>query len=191
MGTDRSAKFEGPCLCGRGLFRVDDCSVDHSWPTAVPQWYESRIDCPDCSARFSLQQRGRRFVLVERTALHERELRESAVRECESSILSSVEVRRVLGRFEEELGAQRSVAAIYRLLRNAGLESYSEGTFRRHWSTPAAWIQEKAHPKVLSQIFRVVGAQTDRLEIMLRQLHALEDLASQQPEPFGEPVYIL
>lgn len=42
MGTDRSTEFEGPCRCGKGTLRIDDCEVDHGWSTATPQWYEGQ-----------------------------------------------------------------------------------------------------------------------------------------------------
>ena len=191
MGTDRSTKFDGPCLCGRGTFHIDYCEVDHSWPTSNGQWYESYINCPDCSARFSLQERGNRFVLIEQAVLHERELRRQAASECATAILSDSEVRSVLGQFESMLGSQRSVAAIYRVLNGAGLEICTEGTFRRHWTNPATWIKRWARPNFLVQIFHVVGAPTERFEIMLSKLRALEQHAAQPAEPFGEPVHVL
>lgn len=190
MGTDRSVEYQGPCLCGRGTFRIDDCEVDHAWPTATPQWYECRIECPACSERFSLQRKGN-LVLIEQSVLEERQCREQVARDKAAAILSDQEVRSVIGQFEALLGAQRSVAAIYRVLSGAGLEHCAEGTFRRHWQSPQAWTKNWAKPKSLLQIFGVVGTSTERLSAMLSELRALEEHASQPPEQYGEPVYVL
>lgn len=191
MGTDRSIEYQGPCVCGHGTFRIDDCEVDHSWPTSNPQWYECRIDCPTCSERFSLQRKGNRFVLIEQSVLRDRQQRKQVAENRADAILLDQEVRSVIGQFEALLGTQRSVAAVYRVLSGAGLENCAEGTFRRHWQSPQAWTKNWATPKSLQQIFGVVGASTERLNVMLSELRALEEHASQPPEQYGEPVYVL
>ena len=191
MGTDRSIEFKGPCLCGRGTFRIDDCEVDHAWPTATPQWYECHIECPACSEQFSLQRKGNRFVLIEQSVLQEQQCRVLVAKDKAAEILSDQEVRSVIGQFEALLDAQRSVAAIYRVLRDTGLEYCAEGTFRRHWQSSQIWTKNWAKPKSLLQIFGVVGASTERLSTMLSELRALEEYASQPPEQYGEPIYAL
>lgn len=191
MGTDRTIEHQGPCLCGHGTFRIDDCEVDHAWPTATPQWYECHIECPTCSERFSFQQKGNRFVLIEQSVLQERQCRKQIAKDKAAAILADQEVRSVIGQFEALLGAQRSVAAIYRILSGAGLESGAEGTFRSHWESPQTWTKSWAKPKSLAQIFGVVGASTERLSTMLSELRALEEHASQPAEQHGETVYVL
>ena len=191
MGTDRSIEFQGPCLCGRGTFRIDDCEVDHSWPTATPQWYESQINCAECSERFSLQKRGNRFVLVENTILREREQRKQTVADRANSILSDENVRAAIHQFEGMLNAQRSVAAVYRKLNEAGLAHCTEGTFRRHWRNAHVWLEQHAKPNALVQIFEAINAPTNQLKSMLIELNALEEHASQLAEPYGEPVHVL
>ena len=191
MGTDRSIEYQGPCLCGCGTFRIDDCEVDHAWPTATPQWYECHIDCPTCSEQFAFQQKGNRFVLIEQSVLKERQCRDQVAKDKAAAILSDEEVRSVIKKFEVLLGAQSSVAAIYRVFSGAGLENCAEGTFRRHWQSPRDWTKSWAKPKSLPQIFGVVGTSTERLSDMLSELSALEKHASQPPEQYGEPVYVL
>lgn len=189
MGTERSIEFEGPCLCGRGTFRIDDCQVDHSWPTARPQWYESKISCPDCEKKFTIEKRGGRFFLIERAALQNREDRQRAVANRVDEILADDEVVATLVQFESLLGAQRSVAAVYRLLRDADLESCAEGTFRKHWRGPREWVRQWARPRTLPQIYAAVGASRSRLDRMLSELATLEVHANEPIEPYGEPVY--
>jgi hypothetical protein len=132
-----------------------------------------------------------RFVLIEQTVLCERQQRKQVAENRADAIRSDQEVRSVIDRFEALLGAQRSVAAVYRVLSGAGLENCAEGTFRRHWQSPQAWTQNWATPKSLLQIFDVVGASTERLNAMLSELRVLEEHASQPPEQYGEPVYVL
>ncbi len=83
------------------------------------------------------------------------------------------------------------VAAVYRLLSSAGLEHYSVGTFRRHWTGAKDWIKNCARPSTLVQMYELVGMSTQRLETMLGELSALEKHAAQPTEPYGEPVHVL
>ncbi len=191
MGTDRSIEYQGPCLCGKGTFRIDYCEVDHGWPTATPQWYETYIQCSACSKRFSLQRRDARFVLIERSLLREREQRSKVADSKATEILADSEVRTALKGFERLMSHQRSVAAVYRLLTSAGLEYCSVGTFRRHWAGAQDWIKKSAMPSSLVQIFKLVGMSTQRLKTMLAQLAALQELAQEPAEPHGKPVYLL
>ena len=92
MGTDRSTEFRGPCPCGSGSLVIDFCSPDHSWPVAIPYWYETRFDCAKCSRTYELQQRGRTFVLVERAKLAAQDLKVRELQEKSDSVMKSPEV---------------------------------------------------------------------------------------------------
>ncbi len=191
MGTDRSIEFEGPCPCGQGTIRIDDCEVDHSWPTATPQWYESHLNCESCADRFSLERRGAKFVLVERSALREREQRMTVAREKSREILGDFEVKAAVSSFVDLLNTQKSVAAIFRLLKAAKLEYCSEATFRKHWREADAWVRSNVRPSALLEIYGVLELNIDRLTGLLEELKALELHAAEKPEAYGEPVYVL
>lgn len=191
MGTERSVEFEGPCLCGKGRFEIDDCAVDHGWPTSRPQWYEPRINCPACRERFDLQKRGKAFVLVEQVNLRERRAREEAVDRMAKRIMAHLEMEAVVAQLAAMLEAQPSVAAKFRLLRGAGLEDGTEGTFRRHWQGAGTWIRRTMRVALLERAFELVGASIEPIAPMLNELQQLEALAKEEPPAFGQPVHVL
>lgn len=195
MGTERSIEYEGPCLCGKGFFRIDDCQVDHGWPTAMPQWYETRIDCPVCSEKFSIEERGARFVLIERSLLREHKQKhdqhQKKIDTKKREIFTNAEVLMALNRVEELINKQKSVAAIYRLFKGANLVHCSIATFRKRWTNIHDWKNSYFEPKGLLKIFNLVDIPTDNLQIMLNDLERLKNLVINPPEIYGEPIYVV
>jgi hypothetical protein len=191
MGTERSTEFEGKCICGHGSYRVDDCSVDHGWPTSTPQWYESRIDCPQCHTLYEIERRGKKFVLVERSKLNHREaLRHEAYVRGEA-LMATPSVQSALHALEDLLKSQRSVAATCRLLKAAGLTDYSEATFRNHWSGPSDWVKGNIRDNQLPRVLPLVKMAPADVTQELSEIAALTKAANVSIEPYGPPIYDL
>lgn len=189
MGTDRHTEFEGPCLCGKGIFQIDDCEVDHGWPTATPQWYEWRIDCRACAKKYQMEQRGKRFVLVEQSELKEIAEKKDQARRASVELMTLPEVVTTLETFAALLDGQSTMAAIHRLLTTDELEFSSVGTFRRGWSGSANWILKNVRPSNLLRIYQIVNSPRDGIQARLAELARLDSAASVSATPVGEPVH--
>jgi len=189
MGTDRTTEFEGPCLCGEGTFRIDDCEVDHAWPTATPQWYEGHIHCRNCAAKYELVKRGKRFVLVKRSELQEIDSKRTQAYDAGVHLMARPEVLATLNTFAALLTNQPSMAATHRLLVAEELEYSSVGTFRKGWSGGADWIRRHIKPDNLLRIYQIVNAPRDDLETWLADVERLNAAAAVTATPVGEPVY--
>lgn len=134
MGTERSTEFDAPCLCGAGTFHIDDCSPDHGWPTATPQWYEASIRCPKCSHLYELQQRGKRFVLIERVEIDAAVSRRDAASAAGQALMGRQEVTEALVKYASYIDGLPSKAAI---LRQLVADGFSPGRSRRFESVGA------------------------------------------------------
>jgi uncharacterized Zn finger protein (UPF0148 family) len=183
MGKDRNIEYEGPCLCGKGNFRIINCEVQHGWQTVTPQWYETEINCPICSKLFSLEQRGIHFVLIEKSALQEKEQHKKSADIKKEEIFNSEEVKTALDKFEELINKERSLAAKHRLLKSVNHENSSVSTFRRHWIDAKSWIRNNVTISTLKQIFDLVKASTQKLDNMSKEFKEIEKKANQLPEP--------
>lgn len=191
MGTERSTEYEGKCVCGRGSYRVDDCSLDHGWPTSTPQWYETRIDCRHCNALYEIERRGKKFVLVERSKLKDREVLRHEAYVRGEALMASRSVQSALRAFESLLASQKSVAATCRLLKAARLTHYSEATFRNHWRNPAAWVKANIRADDLPRVFALLKVAPAELSQELSEIQSLAKAANVPIEPYGAPIYEL
>lgn len=191
MGTDRSNEWKGPCECGSGEYAIDFCEVDHAWPVAKPWWYECHVNCAVCRGKYQIKQRGRNFVLLDRAVVHDRDAKREAERNFGAALCKEPEVMGVLNAVAEMLAAQKSVAAVYRVLRGAGLVHGSENTFRRHWSGPEQAVKELCRPGNLMALFGLANANTEWLSEKLGALSLLQEAANEPVPPVGEPIYVL
>nr|NJM02229.1 hypothetical protein [Desulfobacula sp.] len=191
MGTERFTEYEGKCICGHGIYHVDNCSPDHSWPTSTPQWYESQIDCRHCHALYEIERRGKKFVLVERSKLKHREaLRHEAYVRSEA-LMAVPSVQSALSALENLLKSQRSVAATCRVLKADSLTHYSEAEFRKHWSSPSSWVKGNIRADELPRVLALVKMAPAEVIQELSEIAALTKAASVSIEPYGPPIYEL
>lgn len=179
MGTDRSTEFETACRCGAGTFRIDDCSVDHAWPTAEPTWYESHVACEHCRQEYTIEQQRSVFVLVDAAERERCQRRRDQVSTKKGQILAEPTVQAALAQLQIQLGAaaDKSVAAAYRYLDAVELVSCSLSTFRNHWRGVMNWIKNDVRVRDLPKVFAAVGHPDQQLTIWLQQLDALEAAA--------------
>ncbi|WP_186083514.1 hypothetical protein [Burkholderia gladioli] len=189
MGTERSTEFDAPCLCGAGTFHIDDCSPDHGWPTATPQWYEASIRCPKCSHLYELQQRGKRFVLIERVEIEAALSRRDAASAAGQALMGRQEVTEALVKYASYIDGLPSKAAILRQLVADGFSPGSIATFRKRWRGASNFLHIWAHPGHLPAVFSAVGLSIDELRVSLHEYDLMVAAASVEPQPFGRPVY--
>ena len=183
MATDREVEFKGPCKCGSGQFVVCYCTPGHSWPTSTPYWYECRITCHSCGRRYELTQRGRRFVLVEKSDLRIREEKREKAELLSSELMGSDPVRSLLERLTDTLEGQPSMAAIHRVLTGVSLEHSSIGTFRRHWVGAENWVQRNVSVHDLGKIMELLSRQDGTITSCVVQIDQLLDDSKQPPTP--------
>jgi hypothetical protein len=158
VGTDRDEVFRAPCHCGAGAFVVEWCSKDNPW--SVGGWYESSIECPRCKGEFTLEHRGANEDQVVLVRSADRAEREQRGREhyARARALLTGPARPILDAFVQVLAKQKSVAAVYRLVRDMGFFVVgTEGTFRRNWPGPATWVKNDVRPEHLPRIMARVG----------------------------------
>ena len=192
MGTERTLEYKSVCRCGLGTFLIEDCSPDHGWSGSARQWYESRIDCPTCGSLYEIQRRSRSFVLVSRVVLREREAIRHDAYERGEALMQTNAVTDVLKSLEDLLAKQRSAAAVFRLVRRARLtHDLTEGTFRRHWSTPKYWIRGNITVGHLRAVLALLKVSPTTVVEPLAQIEALSERAGAPIEPVGEPIYTL
>jgi hypothetical protein len=191
VGTDRDTVFEGVCRCGSGSIRINHCEVDHGWPTATPVWYESSIHCRQCSATYEIERRGREFLLLKKNDLADIERWKTAASTRAEEIRSEPLVHTALAQFADLLTRQPSKVAIHHLLRDAGWEYSSIGTFRKHWKNAEAWIAQNIKSRDLPKVFATVQAPTGMLTDWLAELTALDERGTQRATGDGEPVFRL
>lgn len=191
MGTERSVEYEGPCNCGHGSYRIDECTPDHGWPTATPLWYEPRIDCAHCCSLYEIKKRGKQFVLIEKSKLQQREVLQHDAHVRGGALMMCAAVQPALQALELLLTSQQSVAAICRVLKTAGLTDRSEPSFRNHWNGPKAWIQSNIRPSNLGKVLTLVNIAPNEVTQELSAILQLSAAAYEAVEPFGSSIYEL
>lgn len=191
MGTERSVEFRGECSCRHGSYEIDECTPDHGWPTSNQLWYESRINCSRCDALYEIERRGKNFVLVERSSKEQLEAlgRESFGRG--KSLMATPDVQSALRALELLLASQPSVAAVWRVLKAAGLTNRSEATFRNRWNGPRAWSQLNIQTSNLRKVFSLVKMESPEVMQELAEISKLFAASNQAVEPFGPTIYQL
>ena len=76
------------------------------------------------------------------------------------AFLGRSDVQDLLKEFAKHLDSQGSVAATYRLLKGAGLDSTgTEGTFRNHWSGGAQWVRMNEHGLDFNKVVAMLNRQ--------------------------------
>ncbi len=167
------------CRCDKGEVVDYRETPDHGW--ASGQWKReySRIECPECDAKYLLSGKG--FVLRSDWEARDREQR--AVWEKEREFLKSPPVAAVFERLAKRMDEQPSVAAIHRLLSHHGLTHESLNTFRKKWSGGEDWARWHGDSYLLGRL-REIGAisKEKHPEIVaeMDRLKALHDAAKRQ-----------
>jgi hypothetical protein len=158
MGTDRSRAYHGPCPCGSGEIEIEFCTPDHPWPTNS-NWFEPRISCEACTAKYTFEEQGNQYGLVEKREVEERKKRYAAYKTAQADLLSSPQAKELTSRFISLINSQRSIAAIHRLLILHKLVYESYSTFLKRWSDAETWVRSHIaiHVDSLSVFLKMVG----------------------------------
>jgi hypothetical protein len=191
MGTDRSRIYSGSCECGIGTEEIEFCTPDHGWPVSVPHWYETTVACPKCVEEYKVQKLGKGFYRVSIAELQTKEDQEKKAIETARTIKKKAQEKGVTQELIALLSKQPSVAAIYRMLSQAGLEHHALGTFRKHWSGAESWVNQSCGSHNIIQIMSLLGIEDHELTDLNAQVEFLLAEARKDPVTMGDPVYLL
>lgn len=128
MGTDRDEIARGPCPCGKGTIRVDDCSPDHVWGGG--SWREAHLDCADCSQEYTFDMTIP-TKLVRKADLKKKEQLSKKWHDKLREIEASAEFKTIKSIVETNLAQCKSKAEQHRFLQHAGITQKSLATYRR------------------------------------------------------------
>lgn len=191
MGTDRSQIYSGSCKCGIGTEEIEFCTPDHGWSVSVPQWYETAVACPKCVEEYKLQKLGKGFYRVSITETQAKEDQEKKAFETAKMIRKKAQEKGITQGLIDLLSKQPSIAAVYRILSHAGLEHYTLGTFRKHWSGSQSWVDQNCNSHNITQIMSLLGMEDHELTELNAQVESLLAEARKDPIQMGDPVYSL
>jgi hypothetical protein len=189
MGTYRNVEHTCACLCGLGTFQIDYCEVDHPWPTSTPEWYSPKINCNDCIEKYEIQERSKSFYVIEKVKIQQLELLGQQASTLEKELLASDEVAAIKEKLINYLNAQKSIAAIHRILSEAELVYSAIGTFRKRWSGPNEWLRSNLNAQSLITICRILSLPSDHIALRVEEIDQLREQAYAKPEPHGEAIY--
>lgn len=64
---DRVTVYNKPCPCNKGNVTIIECSPDHPFVRESQTWYEGKLDCEKCTAKYKIDQldneNGRRIII--------------------------------------------------------------------------------------------------------------------------------
>ena len=189
MGTDRYTLFEGPCYCGKGSVHIEHCSPDHGWPTSTPFWYENSINCRDCNKKLELQNRGKKFVFIEKAEIAKCTAYGKEAHKRGQTLLSTPAVKKLLADLSKLLDDQKSMAAVHRLLAGERLEYYSIGTFRKRWTGAKSWVNSNISTHNLPSVMKLLNVTDKTILNEVKNIAGLWDKSQKQPPKFGKPVF--
>lgn len=189
MGTDRFLEYEGPCNCGKGSYKINNCTPDHSWPTSTPFWFEASIRCDNCKEKYNLIQQGRNFVLIERAELNERESHRKKAYDLANNFMKQEKTQLTLELLVSLLDSQPSMAAVHRQLSKFGLEHSSIGTFRKGWSGGKDWVNRYISAYKIPAVLELLEKDDVEMLERIKQINDLLEEADKPLTPIGKPVY--
>ena len=182
MGTERELFYEGACSCGKGKYKVSECEPDHPWVRTGQQWYESEISCPSCSDRFVLEVSNNEVCEISKSELVKRKKDEEKWFQKRKEIMEYAATKGYLTALQKLMDNQRSVAAIYRVVKDHLHISDSEQTFRRNlksYGTTKRWIEENISPDHLPGTLVLLGEKDSDLMDLLKETKKMRDLYHQ------------
>jgi hypothetical protein len=120
-----------------------------------------------------------RLALI--TDVREKERQSEEWYSAEKAFIASVPVQALMDRLTKRIEEERTVAAIYRLLKNLG-RHYTYGTFNRHWTGADAWIRESIRSSSIPAVLELLGEDDPTL---IDEAERIEELwkRSNQPVP--------
>ena len=187
MGTDRELEYEGPCKCGEGKYIIKFCEPDHGWSNKF--WYEYGIHCKRCAEKYVLDQKGKKFYLVEKKELARKKKQSEKYHQKSNQLMKTEEVKTILEKFINFLDSFPSMAAIYRLLSSEGIEYCSITTFRKRWNGGANWVERNGYYFHLVKMIKILGiTQSDIIE-HVKEIKKLSKVADLPPKTIGKPVH--
>lgn len=184
MGTDRSQAYHGLCPCGSGEIEIDFCTPDHPWPTKS-NWFEPRMSCQACAAKYQFEEQNGQYGLVERREIKGREKRYEAYKSARAELLASPEASEIISRFVQLLDAQPSMAAAHRLLASKKLVYDSYGTFIKRWRGAESWVKDHIglQAESLLKFAELSGIENELISKAVSELKKLW-LEYERPLPF-------
>ena len=65
--TDRVTVYNKPCPCDEGKIIITECSPDHPYARDSQTWYEGKLDCKTCTAKYRIDESdndGGRYIIL-------------------------------------------------------------------------------------------------------------------------------
>ncbi len=149
------------------------------------------MTCEECTAKFTFQEQGNQYGLVEKREIKDKQQRYDSYKAAQAEFLNSAQAKEVVAHFISLLESQRSVAAVHRLLQSHRLVHESYGTFVKKWKGAEAWVESHIafHPEALSEFAKMVGLEDGYLLEAVSKLKRLW-VDYQRPLPFhGGPLF--
>lgn len=165
MGTD-TFTTSLPCLCGRGQITKTTSTPDHAWVSTYNVHHSYEINCVECSREYVVRDNH----VVRRVDQAAHDAAKEAYWTGHKAFSTRPEVATVKSEFAKLLETQRSVAAIYRLLKANGFTSYSDSGFRRNWTTAADWIELNFMPRWLPKMLALLQRDLTQFDSQLSEL---------------------
>ena len=194
MGTDRVQIYLGPCLCGAGKFRVDECSPDHPWAKPGQEWLEADIECASCAKKYSISpgphslsvflkedvEADRKVAEIRTQAWHAKaaEVREYIEQRCYDQMISN---------WLESLPSKAAIhRAVLPILGMGRVGTYQ--TFLKHLRRDVkGWVKREFDATAVAAALGVMGSPSDpKLVDLNREVEQLWN--ERRVEPTASPV---
>ena len=187
MGSDCSDLHRGPCLCGQGVFLVEECEPDHPFAKASQRWWRSTIECARCQEEYRLIEYGKDIVVVRNADIGDRSAIENRYLEKQKEFVARPDVRALLDEFAQRLDTFRSKAEVYRFLSGAGFFVRSQAHFTRHWNGGTEWVKSVRSSKHIHLIMNALGRSHPEISKALAGVDAFRQTLEPLPR-VGQPV---
>lgn len=170
MGTDTTERTIS-CPCGAGAILITTSSPDHRWPSAYNVSHAYSILCAPCVGLYSVDDGGRVLRRADVAAQNAAWQRLQAAQDAFASSAAIVEIKKA---FSAHMDSFKSVAAIYRLLQQNGLESYAIGSFRKNWRGSQIWCADHVASHSVQRILKILGDDQDKFSAELSHIAGLQ-----------------
>jgi hypothetical protein len=185
MGTDY-VEFQKPCPCGKSTIRVGCSSPDHAWVSSYSVHWDCTIQCLDCQRDYMIEGTDRAMRIVPRADMAAMATRRSAHDAACKKFMASKAVEALKNDFVAHLDSLKAIATIHRYLQANGLESYSIGSFRKHWQGTRDWVEHHVFVRNVGKIAGLLGQDAAVLNPALAQIESLKDAIGSVPTVMGQ-----
>jgi hypothetical protein len=194
MGTERNEIRNIGCLCGKGRITVTFCSPDHAYTRDSQTWREDKIECSDCSAKYTIVEQGKNLVLVSREDYEKSQAaqvqKEDDLKNLEKRTWENLEKNGDLDAVVSYLNDFKTAAAAYRCLSDMYVFRDIDD-FRRKFSKHSCtrdWVRKHFYLRALEKLLKLAQISSKTLDQFFRDYAILSNRKVPLPQSIGEPV---